>query len=96
MKGNRGRVGGIAGWLLLLVALDRLVMIGRWILLLTARGVAVTPGAAARLFLSLFVRLNARSKAVSGGMGNRSRTSISLFPRLGLFVESVNGSQLNG
>lgn len=36
---------------LLLVAVDRLVMIWRWILLLTARGVAVAPGEAARVFL---------------------------------------------
>jgi len=34
-----------------LVALDRLVMIWRWILLLRARGVAVSAGAAARVFL---------------------------------------------
>ncbi len=36
---------------LLLVAIDRLVMIHRWILLLRARGIAIAGGEAARLFL---------------------------------------------
>jgi uncharacterized membrane protein YbhN (UPF0104 family) len=39
------------GAVLLLVALDRAVMIWRWLLLLAARGVGVEPGAAARVFL---------------------------------------------
>lgn len=39
------------GLVLVLVAFDRLVMIWRWLLLLRSSGVAIAPGAAARLFL---------------------------------------------
>jgi uncharacterized membrane protein YbhN (UPF0104 family) len=80
---------------LLLVAVDRLVMIWRWILLLTARGVAVRPGEAARVFLvSSFV--GSFLPAGIGGDAARAWSLTQITGRTGEALASVVVDRLLG
>ena len=86
---------GHLGLVLLLVAVDRLVMIWRWILLLTARGVAVRPGEAARVFLvSSFV--GSFLPAGIGGDAARAWSLTQITGRTGEALASVVVDRLLG
>jgi uncharacterized protein (TIRG00374 family) len=86
---------GYLALVLLLVAVDRVVMIWRWILLLTARGVAVAPGEAARVFLvSSFV--GSFLPAGIGGDAARAWSLTQITGRTGEALASVVVDRLLG